>query len=465
MLKNLQKLGLHQKLSPQAIQTQLLLAIPALELEEEIKNQLETNPLLEEETAPEEQPNVQNEEPVPEIEKLTGEYQFSESEFRSNHPGKGNGSSDYISNTYTKLNESPLDQLNRLGLNEKDELIGVEIIGSLDDDGYLRTPCEDLLLDLNTRYNIHAEAEDVERVLKIINKLEPIGLGARDIKECLTIQLDEMDISRGIKKLCIRMINEYFDDFSHRHFEKLAKELNITKEKLNELFDIIHKLNPHPGLNEEVSETEYIYPDFRVSKVDSRWEVELTRDSTARVRLSPKYLEMYRAKNTPDDTREFIKNKLEAARWFLNAVKSRRDTMLKVMKTIVQKQTEFFDTNGEVLKPMFEKDISDEINMDVSTVSRVVRGKYVQTDFGIFELKYFFSSAYRTESGEDISNKMVKEKIKEIIENEEKSKPLSDDMVMEMMKKAGFNIARRTVAKYREALHIPKATLRRKIAL
>lgn len=464
MLKNVQKLGLHQKLSPQAIQTQLLLTIPALELEEEIKNQLETNPLLEEEQPPADAAPEINEEPMPDIEKLTGEYQFSDNFEARQYNGKGDNS-DYIANTYTKSNDSPLDQLSRLGLNEMEELIGVEIIGSLSDDGYLRVPFDDLVEDLNTKYELSVTHYDIARVLKIINHLEPVGLGSRDIQECLTIQLEELDIDDVNRKLCTRMINDHFDAFTHKHFEKLAKELNITKEKLNELFDIIQKLSPHPGLNEETSETEYIYPDFVVSKVDGRWEVDLTKDSTARVRISPKYLEMYSAGNTPDETRDFIKNKLEAAKWFLNAVKSRRETMLKVMKAILGKQTEFFDTNGEVLKPMFEKDIADEINMDVSTVSRVVRGKYVQTDFGIFELKYFFSSAYRNESGEDISNKMVKEKIKGIIDNEDKSKPLSDDMVMEMMKKEGFNIARRTVAKYRESLHIPKATLRRKIAL
>jgi RNA polymerase sigma-54 factor len=464
MLRNIQKLGLHQKLSPQAIQTQLLLTIPALELEEEIKNQLETNPLLEEEQPPADAAPEINDEPLPDIEKLTGEYQFSDNFEARQYSGKGDNS-DYIANTYTKSIDSPIDQLSRLGLSETDELIGVEIIGSLSDDGYLRVGFDELLEDLNTKYELSVTHEDISRVLKIINHLEPIGLGSRDIQECLTIQLEDMDMDDMNRKLCICMINYHFDAFTHKHYEKLVKELNITKEKLNELFDIIQKLSPHPGLNEETQETEYIYPDFIVSKVDGRWEVDLTKDSTARVRISPKYLEMYNSADTPDETRNFIKNKLEAAKWFLNAVKSRRDTMLKVMKAIVAKQTEFFDTNGEVLKPMFEKDIAEEINMDVSTVSRVVRGKYVQTDFGIFELKYFFSSAYRNDSGEDISNKMVKEKIKAIIDNEDKSKPLSDDMVMELMKKDGFNIARRTVAKYRESLHIPKATLRRKIAL
>ena len=463
MLKNIQRLSLHQKLSPQAIQAQLLLTIPALELEEEIKKQLEQNPLLEEDSNAEEPvQGVQSETP-PEVEKLIGEMQTRD-DYESVYKRKTE-TNDYLLNSYSKSYESPLDQIYRLGLNEKDELIGVEIIGSLDDDGYLRVPFEELVSDLNTRFKLDINKDDIQRVLKIINRLEPLGLGSRDIKECLSIQLEELDVEAGLKSLCMKMIIDYFDEFTHKHFEKLMKELDVSKEKLNEMFGIIHKLNPYPGAGGISSETEYIYPDFIVTKTGDRWEVELTRDSSARVRISPRYLELFDSKETPEDTREFIRNRLESAQWFLNAVKSRKETMLKVMKAILKRQTEFFETSGEILKPMFEKDIADDINMNISTISRVVRGKYVQTDFGIFELKYFFSGAYRTENGEDISNKIVKEKIKEIIDKEDKSKPLSDDNVSELMKNNGYNIARRTVAKYREAMRIPKATLRRKIVL
>jgi len=460
MLRNIQRLGLQQKLSPQAIQAQLLLTIPSLELEDEIKNQIEQNPLLEEELNSDE--GVQEAENQSEVEKLIGDFQ---AQTNDDNQYQHNSNTTRFYETGNKNFDSPLDQLYRLGLNEKDELIGVEIIGNLDDDGYLRMPMEDLIYDLNEKYSIGANPDDIERVLKILNNLEPAGLGARNIQECLTVQLEELEMDNLLKKLCIKLINEHLEDFTLRHYEKLVKEMGITKEQLNEMFEVIHKLNPHPGLNEMVSETEYIYPDFVVKKVNDIWEVELTRDSEARVKISPKYLEMFESKSTPDDTKEFIKGKLESARWFLNAIKSRKETMLKVMKCIIEKQTEFFESNGETLKPMYEKDVAEEIAMDISTISRVVRGKYVQTDFGIFELKYFFSSAYRTDTGEDISNKMVKEKLREIIENENKSKPLSDDQLTELMKNYGFSIARRTVAKYREAMLIPKATLRRKMVL
>jgi len=463
MLKNIQSLSLHQKLSPQAIQTQLLLTIPALELEEEIKKQLEQNPLLEENTdAGEQLQEVQSESP-PEVEKLIGEMQ-TQDDYENIYRRKTE-TNDYLLNSYSKTYDSPTDQLYRLGLSEKDELIGIEIIGSLDDDGYLRVPFEELVTDLNSRYMLDINENDIERVLKIINKLEPIGLGSRDIKECLTIQLEELDIGTRMKSLCIRMINDHFDEFTRKHFETLMKDLDVSKEMLNEMFGIIHKLNPYPGDGGIRSETEYIYPDYIVTKSGDKWEVELTRDSSSKVRISPRYIELYDSKDTPEETREFIRSRLESAQWFLNAVKSRKETMLKVMNAILYRQTEFFETHGEVLKPMYEKDIAEEINMNVSTISRVVRGKYVQTDFGIFELRYFFSSAYRNDSGEDISNKTVKEKIKEIIDKEDKSKPLSDDNVTELMKNKGYNIARRTVAKYREAMRIPKATLRRKIML
>lgn len=463
MLKNLQRLSLHQKLSPQAIQAQLLLTIPALELEEEIKKQLEQNPLLEEDSTAEEPVHDVRNEPPPEVEKLIGEMQtheYYEPSYR-----RKTETNDFLLNSYSKTYDSPLDQLYRLGLSEEDELIGVEIIGSLDDDGYLRVPSEDLVLDLNQRYELNINDNDIARVLKIINKLEPLGLGSRDIKECLTIQLQELDVEPGLKDLCLKMINDYFEEFTHKHFEKLIKELDVTKEKMNEMFNTIHKLNPYPGGGSIATETEYIYPDFIVTKSDGTWEVELSRDTSSRVRISPRYIELYDAKDTTEETREFIKNRFESAQWFLNAVKSRKESMLKVMKAIVNRQIEFFESNGEILRPMYEKDLADDINMNISTVSRVVRGKYVQTDFGIFELKYFFSNSYRTESGEDISNKLVKEKIKEIIDREDKSKPLSDDSVAELMKDIGYNIARRTVAKYREALRIPKATLRRKMVL
>ena len=487
MLKNVQILGMQQKLSPQLIQAQLLLAVPTLALEQEIKLQLEQNPLLEETLDEEQELSEQQEEEIkldadsePASDEKEETYELDEWYDYSDSDAEGYKSPDEISrvndrNTEArteyllhkayKSKESPLDQLHRAGLEEKYVIIGEEIIGSLADDGYLRDSLEDIMEDIKKQFSLDITLEDVEHVLKIIQKFDPIGFGSRSLQECLSVQIEELDIDSETKELCLKFVNEYFDDFKSKHFEKLSRFLKIPIEKVNELFEIIHKLNPVPGNLDSLPERDYIYPDFIVTKVGNVLQVELTNDNLPSIRISKRYLNMLRTKGTAKQTKEFLKNRFDAAKWFLNSIISRRETMLKVMNAIVERQREFFLTNGGNLKPMYEKDIASDINMDISTISRTVRNKYVQTDFGIYELKYFFSNPIQTESGEDVSSKLVKEKIRELINNEDKSKPLSDDRITGLMNEAGFPIARRTVAKYREALKIPKATLRRKIVL
>ncbi len=487
MLKNVQILGMQQKLSPQLIQAQLLLAVPTLALEQEIKLQLESNPLLED-AAEEEQ--EQTESAVEEIdaasdaeseqsaEEETYEidewYDYSDSdndgykspdEISKASSSNSEARTEFLLNKAYKSRETPLDQLHSAGLEEKYVIIGEEIIGSLADDGYLRDSLEDILEDIKKQYQLDVTLEDVESVLKIIQKFDPIGLGSRNLQECLSVQLEELDIDSDVKNLCLKLVNEYFDEFKSKHFEKISKLLKISLEEVNELLEIIHKLNPIPGNIDSLPERDYIYPDFIVTKIGNSLQVELTDDYLPAIRVSKRYVDMMRSKGTPKQTREFLKNRFDSAKWFLNSIVSRRETMLKVMNAIIDRQKEFFLTNGGNLKPIYEKDIASDINMDISTVSRTVRNKYVQTDFGIYELKYFFSNPIQTESGEDVSSKLVKEKIKDFIDNEDKSKPLSDDRITQLINEAGFPIARRTVAKYREAMKIPKATLRRKIVL
>jgi RNA polymerase sigma-54 factor len=461
MLKNVQRQYLHQKLSPQAIQSQLLLAIPTLQLEQEIKNQLEDNPMLEDTVDVDTSDTKEIAEKEDEY-SLEGLYSYNEPSAYSKRE-RNEDKTEYLINRNVKLKESPLDQLYRLGLDSDEIIIGEEILGSIDDDGYLRTPIEEIAANVNEKFNKALTHEDVEKVLKIIQRLDPVGTASRNLQECLSVQLEEMNIDSKDKVMLLKIVNEYFDEFSHKHFEKLSKLLNVPLEKVNDLMEIIHRLNPVPGKQDTAAD--YIYPDFIVTKIDGKIYVELNSDSKPKVRISKKYLDLLKSKDTEKDTKEFLKNKFDSAKWFLNAIQSRKDTMLKVMKAIVERQREFFESNGENLKPMFEKDIAEDINMDVSTVSRVVRGKYVQTDFGMYELKYFFSTPVHSESGEDVSNKIIKEKIREMIDSEDKSKPLSDDKITEMVHQAGFPIARRTVAKYRESMRIPKATLRRKILL
>ena len=483
MLKNVQILGMQQKLSPQLIQAQLLLAVPTLALEQEIKLQLEANPLLEEAAELEQSENTDDiesdgesasDDEKEETYDLDEWYDYSDNdtdgykspdEMARNQNKDRESKTEYLLNKAYKHRETPLDQLHSCGLEEKYVIIGEEIIGSLGDDGYLRDSLEDILVDLKKQYSLDITIGDVENVLKIIQKFDPIGIGSRNLQECLSVQIEELDVDDETKSLLLKLVNEYFDEFKSKHYEKLTKLLKVPLERVNELFEIIQRLNPLPGNLESVPEREYIYPDFIVTKADNELIVELTDDNFPSIRLNRRYIEMLRSKKVARQTREFLKNRLDSAKWFMNSIISRRETMLKVMNAIVDRQREFFMTNGENLKPMYEKDIASDINMDISTVSRTVRNKYVQTDFGVYELKYFFSNPIQTESGEDVSSKIVKEKIRELIDNEDKSKPLSDDKITQLVNEAGYPIARRTVAKYREAMKISKATLRRKIVI
>lgn len=464
MLKTTQVQSQTQKLSPQAIQAQLLLAIPTMALEQEIKKQLEDNPMLEDEkdveTATEKKKEEDN---YDELYSGGESYQYSGSGSSSYSNENSEERTEYLLNKNARVKESPIEQLHKIGLEPDDTLIGEEILGNVDDDGYLRIELQEIVDDIKERFHIEVTTDDVERVLKIVQNLDPIGIASRNLQECLSIQLKDLDINDEDRVLCLRMLNDYFDEFAHKHFEKLAKSLDVNLEKVNELFEIIQHLNPVPGKQDTAAD--YVYPDFLVTNVDGKITAELNDDSKPKVRISKKYMEMLKSGEAEGEAKDFLKSKLDSAKWFINAIQSRKDTMMKVMNAILERQMEFFESRGEMLKPMFEKDIAEDISMDISTVSRVVRGKYVQTDFGIFELKYFFSASLQMDDGEDVSNKMVKEKIREMIDKEDKSKPLSDDKITEIMGQNGFTIARRTVSKYREQMKIPKATLRRKIVL
>lgn len=464
MLKNSQGQILQQKLSPQAIQAQLLLAIPTVALEQEIKKQLEDNPVLEDGMDTEEKLTPDNSSEESYEQDVWNEYPGKQN-YSSNFSGTDEERTDYLLNKQGRQKETPLEQIYRMGLESDELIIAEEILGNLEDDGYLRISLGEISQDIAEKFGFEPSAEKLDYVLNIVQNLDPPGIAARNLQECLSIQLN--DRSNGLtdndRDLCSRMINNHFEEFKLKHFEKLSKLLNVKLVKINELFEIIHKLNPAPGKQDIAAD--YIIPDFLVKEVEGELEVELTGDSRPGIRISKKYLDMMKDKTTGKDTKEFLKSKVDSAKWFINSIQQRRDTMLKIMNAIVRRQHEFFITHGENLKPMFEKDIAEDVSMDISTVSRVVRGKYVQTDFGIYELKYFFSSAMKTESGEDVSNKIYMERIRELIEKEDKAKPLSDDKIAELMNKEGFSLARRTVAKYRENMKIPKATLRRKIIL
>jgi RNA polymerase sigma-54 factor len=316
----------------------------------------------------------------------------------------------------------------------------------------------------------------VERVLKLVQTLEPVGIASRSLQECLLVQLETMPADTPSRDVAIRMLMKAYKDFTMKHFESIKRRLQLSDAQLKEAFDLVQRLNPKPGEGDFTAAQNYITPDFTVRYLEDEFYISLNSANAPQLRISKGYQHMLeklssekkrgvKRSDIDSETKNFLKTKLESARWFINSINQRRATMLKVMHTIVELQQDFFKFGEGNLKPMILKDIAERIEMDISTVSRVVNGKYVQTEFGVYELKYFFSEGLSTDSGEEISNKEVKAIIEGIIAEENKQKPLSDQKIADMLEKQGFNIARRTVTKYREQLGVPVARLRKEIVL
>ncbi len=508
MLNLQQKQTLQQKLSPQQIQYIKLLQLPTLALEQRIKAELEANPLLEEgdeeeleelsestdeadeaeETADE--TAEESEEAAAEAaepEEIDPENEYDWDELLNNADDLYGYKARVDQSDEEEQRELPMparvsmaehlqNQLIFLDLDETEQLIAEQIIGSIDEDGYLRRPLESIVDDIAFNHGILLNEDDVERVLRRIQRLDPPGIAARDLRECLMVQLEVMDEDTPGREVALRMLREDYKAFTMKHFDALMKKLDVSGEELKEAYDLIQRLNPKPGEGEFTAAQNYITPDFIVRYVDGEFIISLNSGNAPQLRISRQYRQMLeqisadqkrgRATSSIDaETKAFLKSKLESARWFINSINQRRQTMLKVMHAIVQLQEDFFKFGEGHLKPMILKDVADIIGMDISTVSRVVNGKYVQCDFGVYELKYFFSEGLATESGEEVSNKEVKAIIESIIANEDKTKPLSDQRIAKMLEERGFKIARRTVTKYREQLGIPVARLRKEIVL
>jgi RNA polymerase sigma-54 factor len=367
--------------------------------------------------------------------------------------------------------ESLQAQLDLLPLSDKDFRIGQQLIGSLDDDGYLRRPVNSLVDDLAFSQNVFAENEEVDEMLKVIQSFDPAGVGARDLQECLLIQLRKKDHSSIILK-AIMVVENYLDEFTKKHYDKLERSLNMDSEELKEVVNEILKLNPKPGDSNAVTTKQLqIIPDFHISNSDGILFLTLNSKNAPELRVSRSYQDMFEHydKTAEKDKKlkeavQFVKQKLDSAKWFIDAIKQRQQTLLKTMKAIMDYQYEYFLSGDDKnLKPMILKDIADRIGMDISTVSRVANSKYVQTEFGTFLLKSFFSEAIQMDSGEEVSNKEVKKILEECIGKENKRRPLADEKLTEILKEKGYNIARRTVAKYREAMNIPVARLRKEL--
>ena len=481
--------SLQQRLSPQQIQFIKLLQIPTFELAARIEEELEINPALEEGMEMDNDVQEQKEEFDEEFDDYK-EDEFADYEDRDldidsylhddysgyKMQGDGNGGEEEEKEMPIMMVESLTDHLNTqlgfLRLDETKETIGKQIIGSIEADGYIRRPMQAIVNDLAFTQGVYTSIEEVEEVLRAIQTFDPAGIAARDLKECLLLQLDRKAQNEPRIQDAIRIVDEYFDEFSKKHYEKIQKRLGITDEAMKEAISLITKLNPKPGASDDDSNvTQFLMPDFILTNNNGKLEIFLNSKNAPELRVSTSFHEMLETYDKSDknnksikETVTFIKQKLDSAKWFIDAIKQRQQTLLKTMQAIVDYQKEFFLSGDESkLKPMILKDIANEIEMDISTVSRVASSKSVQTEFGLYLLKYFFSEGISTESGEDASSREVKNILKELIENEPKKNPLSDDKLEKYLNEKGYNIARRTVAKYREQLNIPVARLRKQL--
>lgn len=485
----MQKLGLNQslqqKLSPQQIQFIKLLQVPTAELESRIEEELEINPALEEGGDDNQQEErTENDDDYQETSGSEEEVDITDylrDDEYSSYKTQGDGGGDDDDDREmpipmgTSLHEQLTTQLGYLGLSEHEESIGKQLIGSIEADGYIRRELEAIVNDLAFSQGIETSLEEVEKILKKIQSFDPPGIAARNLQECLLLQLERMDNGHDIDVAVAKQIlTECFDEFTKKHYQKIQKKLGTEDEEfVRDAVELIVRLNPKPGSGSSsgMIKNQVVIPDYILSNNNGKIELALNSRNAPELRISRSYTEMFKAYDKGDkkdkklkEAVTFVKQKLDAAKWFIDAIKQRQQTLLKTMKAIVDFQYDFFLEGDETkLKPMILKDIAQMINMDISTVSRVASSKYVQTDFGIYPLKYFFSEGISTDTGEEVSSREVKKIIQDIIDAEDKGKPLSDDKLEKILNEKGYNIARRTVAKYREQLNIPVARLRKEL--
>ena len=480
-----------QKLSPQQIQLMKLLQIPTAQLEERIKEELEENPALEQseeghedefelndefadkgndeiepDGSEEEYENIDISEYVQDSDDEVGDYKLRD----DNYP-EIDESRVTPHKVEASFNELMLQQLGLLKLNDIEQKIAEQIIGSLDDDGYLRREINSIIDDLAFRQNIETDEKKIQKIIALVQQFDPAGIAAKDLQECLLLQLKRKTGEGTDINLSIKVLEKYFDEFTKKHYEKIQKGLNLSDDQLRLIINQIIKLNPKPGnlTGGTASGENYIIPDFFIVHNAGKLELSLNGKNAPDLRISEGYRDMMNdyEKGTKKDKRQkeavlFIKQKLDSAKWFIDAIKQRQNTLLNTMEAIMNYQYNFFLTGDETeLKPMILKDVAEKTALDISTVSRVANSKFVQTEFGTYRLKFFFSESLQTESGEEVSTREVKKILTDIISDESKKNPHSDEKLTDMLQEKGYNIARRTVAKYREQLNIPVARLRK----
>ena len=468
-----QVLSLQQKLSPQQIQMIKLLELPAVQLEQRIKQEIEDNIVLEEEER-----SAEDEEQPPQqisFDEYLREDDTPSYKSRINNFSKDDKQRPVYLTEGRSLQEYLVEQLSYRNLSERDMRLAVYLIGSIDEDGYLRRDLESVADDIAFTMGLETTAGELERLLGIIHELEPAGIGARDLRECLLLQMAQMPVNTRPRRLARKILTSYFDEFVKKHYEKLMARLQISEDDFRDAIAEIRHLSPKPGnLYAEggTDTTPYIIPDFILDYQDGRFNLSLNSYNVPEVRVNRRYMEMIRemvgsdgrVREKDKEAIQFVKNKIDSAKWFISAIKQRHDTLMRTMQTILDYQQEYFkDGDKSKLRPMILKDIADRTGLDVSTISRVVNSKYVQTQFGIILLKSLFSEAMQTDSGEEVSSYEIKNILQQCIDEEDKRRPLTDETLMDILNSKGYRIARRTVAKYREMLGIPVARLRKQI--
>jgi len=483
-----------QKLSPQQIQLMKLLQVPTVALEQRIKQEIEENPALEE--GPEEDDNPDTADEL--NEDITSDFDEEEQDETKRNEEDEFAFDDYVEDDEIPLyklvaNNTSIDDekkdipfsvgasyqeqlLSQLGLRVLDDRkyqIASQIIGNLDDSGYLQRELSAMVDDLAFSSNIKTNINELKELLNIIQEFDPPGIGARNLQECLLIQLKRKEPQTVYIKTAILILEKYFDDFTKKHYDKISKKMEISDENLKNAVNEILKLNPKPGnsFNENSRIQQYIVPDYIITNNNGMLELFLNSKNAPDLRISQSYNEMLVSysnnKNKMNEQKEavlFVKQKIDSAKWFIDAIKQRQDTLYRTMYAILEYQKEYFLEGDEtLLKPMILKDIAEKINLDISTISRVANSKYVQTPYGTFPLKSFFSESMSTDSGEEVSTREVKKILQDCIDSENKKKPLTDDELAKILKEKGYNIARRTIAKYREQLNIAVARMRKEI--
>ena len=472
MLKQELTLKQVQKLSPLQIQTIKLIELPVQELEQRIRKELEENPVLDDDV-PESKDDTDDDNQPREISlsEIKDDDSIPEYRLRVNNYGKDERPQYNTFSVKESFTQSLMEQLGFRNLSEHQYNIAAFIIGSLDDDGYLRRDIDSLVDDLAFRMNINTDEDEVLQMLKVIQEFDPPGIGARDLRECLLIQLKGLKQTEDVTN-ARRIVSEYFQEFSNKHFQRIMSRLGLDETEMKAAMARIVKLNPSPGGQIDDSyndQAQQIVPDFVLELEDGELKLSMPRFSIPEIRINKNYADLLMEASTSSERQKkeaatFVKQKMDSAKWFVEALKQRHNTLLSTMQAIVDYQHDYFiDGDESNLRPMVLKDIAAKTGFDISTISRVVNSKYIETHFGIFPLKYFFSEGLENQQGEEVSTRELKKVLQECVDNEDKHKPLTDDQLVSIMNEKGYKVARRTIAKYRDQLGIPKARLRKEL--